>query len=41
MNIKKYQEYFAKVLFKENEANNCNTIIIKFKELFKKDFILA
>jgi len=39
MNIKKYREYFVKVLFKENEANNYNDIIIKFKELFKKDFI--
>ena len=41
MSFKKYQEFFAKVLFKENEANNFNDIIIKFKELFKKDFILT
>ena len=41
MSFKKYQEYFTKALFKENEANNFNDILMKFKQLFKKDFILA
>ena len=38
MSYKKYQEYFAKALFKENETNNFNDILIKFKQLFKKIF---
>ena len=41
MNYKKYQEYFTKALFKENEANNFNDILMKFKQLFKKEFILT
>ena len=41
MSFKKYQEYFTKTLFKENEANNFNDILMKFKQLFKKDFILT
>ena len=41
MSFKKYQEYFTKALFKENEANNFNDILMKFKQLFKKDFILT
>ena len=41
MSFKKYQEYFSKALFKDNEVNNFNDILMKFKQLFKKEFILT
>ena len=41
MSFKKYQEYFVKTLFKQNEINNFNDTVINFKQSFKKEFILT
>ena len=39
--LKNVKEYFVKTLFKQNEINNFNDAVIKFKQLSKKEFILT
>ena len=41
MRFKKYQEYYAKVLFIENIVKNFNDIIREFLKNHKNNFILT